>query len=138
MNVNRIAKGIVLNFILNIIATAMLISSDYNVKEVSFTLFLVFNLMVISFYMGFTSPQFQKLQGFFVAMGSFLILLFFLFISQVVVFNWELNGILAMIWCFIGFSFAFIGERAKASYGKRSKRRSFRKSQKEAKKTVTM
>lgn len=116
MSINVIARGIVFNFVLNMITTAFLIHYQFELSEKAFTLLLITNLFLICLHTGASSERFAEINGFFVGLVSISMLVIFL--SQFVNMDWEINIILMLLWCFVG----FIG----GSFGSKMKRKTIR------------
>lgn len=112
MSFNIISRGVILNFIINLLIVFFLIHYEFELSHKSFTFLLVINLFLISLFTGISSKKnnhSSEINGLFVGLGSSLII--FLFLSQFLDLNWEINMLLATLWMFFGYLGGFIGSK---------------------------
>jgi hypothetical protein len=107
MHLHTISKGVVINFILELLLMVFLVTNKFEISSNVFTIVMIVTLFIVSLYIGYSAKTNPQLHGFFVGLVSAVLLILSLFIT--VEMNWELNGIITVIWSFIGFIGAWIG-----------------------------
>jgi uncharacterized membrane protein YgaE (UPF0421/DUF939 family) len=109
---NIIARGIIFNFIFNLVIVFILIHYQFELNNNTFTILLLINLILMSIHTGVSSKKNQsnaEINGVFVGLGSACII--FLFISQFAILNWEVNALILTIWMFFGYIGGFLGAK---------------------------
>lgn len=107
MDINIISRGVITNFIINLLIGFFLIHYKFQITEEWFTVFLASALFLVSLYAGASSKRFGQLNGSIVGLLSSLVL--FAFLSQFVDMNWVLNGWIASAWLTIGYGGGLLG-----------------------------
>lgn len=109
---NIISRGIIFNFVFNLFIVYVLIHYQFELSNKTFTTLLLINLLLVSLYVGTASKKHQanpEINGLFVGLGSACVI--FLFISQFVSLNWEINVLVLILWMFFGYIGALIGSK---------------------------
>ena len=107
MSIHTISKGVVINFIVDILLMMFLVYYKFDIPAQVFSGILLVVLFVVSVYTGAKSKRFSQAHGFFVGLVSAVLMVLSLYVT--VDMNWELNGIIAIVWSFVGFIGAWIG-----------------------------
>lgn len=112
MALNVIARGIIFNFVFNLIIAYILIHYEFEISNNTFTILLVINLLLVTIHAGMSSKKYKanaEINALFIGFGSACII--FLFISQFVSLSWEINALIVTIWMFFGYIGGAIGSR---------------------------
>ena len=112
MALNIISRGIILNFVFNLIIVYVLIHYKFELENKTFTILLVINLLLMAIHAGVSSKRISsngEINGLFLGLGSACII--FLFISQFANLSWEINALLITMWMFFGYVGGFIGSK---------------------------
>ncbi|QST02900.1 DUF3792 family protein (plasmid) [Pontibacillus sp. ALD_SL1] len=107
---NIIARGIILNLFLNMLALYGLIHYNFSMHYQSFTILLLILMMVVAFFSGYFSKKQgsnPKLNGAFIGIGSIYMILLFLYQSRDM--DIATNLYLVVLWILIGFFSGWIG-----------------------------
>lgn len=104
---SAIARGIVVNFIADILLVFFLVYYQFNLTEEVFAISILTILLLVSAYTGSSSEKFGHLNGSLVGLGSSLVL--FCFLAQFVDLSWELNAWLSSVWLTVGYFGGLIG-----------------------------
>ena len=122
MALNIISRGILFNFVFNLLIVYVLIHYQFELSSKTFTLLLSLNLLLVCIYTGATSKKHganAEINGLFVGLGASIVI--FLFVSQFVDLNWEINTLVLTIWMFFGYLGGTLGSkltRKKESHSK--------------------
>lgn len=112
MALNVIARGIIFNFVINLIIAYILIHYNFEISNNTFTSLLVINLLLVSIHAGMSSKKNQsnaEINALIIGFGSACII--FLFVSQFVSLSWEINALIITIWMFFGYIGGAFGSR---------------------------
>lgn len=112
MNFNNIARGVILNFVLNVGLVFFLINLNFELTFERFTYTLITLLFIVAFFSGGLSKQYAKIDGFFIGGISSLLLFLYLATEDKVSFtieSWKLNLMIFSLWSLIGYIAAWIG-----------------------------
>jgi len=107
MDINIISRGVITNFIVNLLIGLFLIHYKFEITEEWFTAFLAAGLFLVCLYAGASSSRFGQLNGSIIGLCSSLLL--FAFLSQFIDMNWVLNGWIASVWLTIGYAGGYFG-----------------------------
>lgn len=109
MDINIISRGVITNFVVNLLIGFFLIHYKFEITEEWFTMFLASGLFLVCLYAGASSTRFGQLNGSVIGLLSSLLL--FTFLSQFVDLNWMLNGWIASAWLTIGYAGGYVGSK---------------------------
>lgn len=107
MSITSISRGVVVNFILNILLVFFLIHYKFEMSVEWFTACLIIILFLVCAFTGASSERFGQLNGSIVGLASSLVL--FAFISQSTDLNWVLNAWISGVWLTVGYVAGLIG-----------------------------
>lgn len=102
-----ISKGVVINFVIEFLFIMFLVYYKFNIPTVVLSIVMLVVLLGVSAYTGYKAERFPQAHGFFVGLISAFLLVLSLYVT--VDMNWELNGIIAIVWSFVGYVGAWIG-----------------------------